>query len=249
MIRYIHGSGDSTDVDVHYVFDEMPNFQTCKAFADEDKTENRNIITIENGIVTHCYKGTIDEINNGLLDTYSLHHQEYPLLVTRRVERNIEIKFIRAIRGILSHLSRCQYRSSIKQALRSNWTSRITTLNDIDFSSIDFSSLNKNNNLSELDIKKVIAFQIGQCLGLINGKEFYSKDSIANEYPELRKYLYRENNSDVKDLQKYLHILLDFLMNDPRYKYRFPDFNNIDHPCVKFVASGHTYDLIDEKMI
>lgn len=73
IAKYIHGSEDSTDIDVHYVFDEMPSYQECKKFCDSDKSENRNIITIKNGIVTGCYKGTVDEINNALIETYPLH--------------------------------------------------------------------------------------------------------------------------------------------------------------------------------
>lgn len=38
-----------------------------------------------------CYKGTPDELNNALLETYSLHKQEYPLLITRKVTHNIGV--------------------------------------------------------------------------------------------------------------------------------------------------------------
>ena len=44
LIRYVHGSEDSLDVDVYYVFDEMPDFNACKQFCCADKNENRNII-------------------------------------------------------------------------------------------------------------------------------------------------------------------------------------------------------------
>ena len=71
IARYIHGSENSTDLDVIYVVDELPSLQECKTFC-SDKDENRNLITVENGIVTSVYKGTPDEVNNSLLRTYNL---------------------------------------------------------------------------------------------------------------------------------------------------------------------------------
>ena len=55
MIRYIHGSGNSTDVDVVYVFDELPSLNECKKFCSADPTENRNIITISDGMIYNYY--------------------------------------------------------------------------------------------------------------------------------------------------------------------------------------------------
>ena len=106
MIRYIHGSEDSLDLDVFYVFDFLPDINECKRFCSEDDIENRNIIIVKDGIVTDCFIGTVDEINNGLIDTYSLHKQDYPLIVEKRLERDIIMKSIRAVRGILSLISR-----------------------------------------------------------------------------------------------------------------------------------------------
>jgi hypothetical protein len=79
-IKYIHGSGDSLDIDVFYVFDKKPTYQECHIFC-SNTDENRNIIVIDNGYVTDCFKGTIDEVQNSLIDTYGLHEQEYPLLI------------------------------------------------------------------------------------------------------------------------------------------------------------------------
>ena len=44
MIRYIHGSSNSTDIDTVYVFDQIPAFGEAKSFFDGKKTENANII-------------------------------------------------------------------------------------------------------------------------------------------------------------------------------------------------------------
>ena len=51
MIRYIHGSADSTDLDVVYVFEEIPSFEECQLFCRSDPKENRNIIVVRDGIV------------------------------------------------------------------------------------------------------------------------------------------------------------------------------------------------------
>lgn len=211
VAKYIHGSEDSTDIDVHYVFDKMPSYQECKKFCDSDKTENRNVITIENGIVTSCYKGTIDEVNNALIETYPLHKQEYPLLVEHKVERDKILKYIRAVRIILSYLSHSIYRKQIKSALKGTWEERIKVLDEIDLNKIDFDNLDKHNN-NKLDILKIIAFQIGQCWGLMDDEEYYTKDSIVQVYPFLKRYLYRIEIPTIS-LDVSLHIFVEDLKN------------------------------------
>ena len=213
IAKYIHGSEDSTDVDVHYVFDKMPSFQECKDFCDSDKSENRNIITIENGIVTNVYKGTTDEINNALLKTYSLHQQEYPLLIEHKVERNKILKVIRSVRIILSHLSRSQYRPIIKAALKSdNWNERLNVLNTIKLHEINFDSLNKH--LNKLDICKVIAFQIIQCFALlVDNIEIYTKSEAASYNPDLKSFLYREEH-ELYTLDYYIKIFVQTLKDN-----------------------------------
>lgn len=47
MIRYIHGSSNSADIDTIYVFDHIPDFSEAKSFCDGKKTENANIICVE----------------------------------------------------------------------------------------------------------------------------------------------------------------------------------------------------------
>lgn len=205
IIRYIHGSEDSIDVDVFYVFDDMPSLTFCQLFCD-DKNENRNIITIENEIVTNCFKGTIDEVNNGLYYTYSLHPQTYDLLVNRIVERDVLIKIIRVVRCILSHCSRTKYRDMVKNTLRSySWKDRLKILRSIDFENIN--DFGKNGTLK--DIYKIFAFQLGQVLGLLQGVELYTKKDISNGYPQLEKYLYRQQ-TDFFFLDNHLKIFLSY---------------------------------------
>lgn len=205
MIRYVHGSEDSLDLDVFYIVDKLPSFKECKEFC-SDKEENRNIIAVENGVVVDCFKGTVDEINNGLIDTYKLHPQNESLVLTKTVERDVLLKMVRIVRCLISHCSRTQYRTKVKGALKSSsWNERIRILKSIDFTKItDF-----GKSGSKEDIYKVFAFQLGQGLGLLEGLEFYTKSSVAKNYSQLTKYLYRETDVDTKDLIYFINLFID----------------------------------------
>lgn len=207
MLFYRHGSEDSLDVDVYYVFEEMPSFKECQEFC-SNKEENRNIIVVKDGVVIDCFKGTVDEINNGLIDTYPLHKQEYYNIVMFKVKRDNLLKIIRVSRCLLSFCSRTQYRSNVKEALKSySWKKKIEVLKQIDFSSIDdFGKSGTKEN-----VYKALAFQLGQAIGLIFGKEFYTKSSVANFYPKLKKYLYREKNTDPKDLINFINTFIELM--------------------------------------
>ena len=235
-LKYVHGSEDSLDKDVYYVFDSLPSFDACRTFCSADKSENRNIIVVNNGIVTDCFIGTIDEVNNSLFDTYKLHEQDYPLIIEKKVKRDIYMKDIRAVRGILSTLSRTQYRGDIKEALRGSWTLRLDILNNIDFYKINFEHLDKNHN--GLDAKKVIAFQLGQTIGLHEGVELYTKSTISLFYEELKPFLYRQE-ADPGILNSYVDLLCDYL-------YEIPVIE--DNRLVSF-DDGRTIDLVHEEVV
>ena len=207
MIKYVHGSEDSLDRDVFCVFDEMPSFKECQEFC-ASKEENRNIIVIKNGIVKNCFKGTPDEINNGLYFTYNNHEQQYPLLINRLVERDSLIKGIRVLRCLLSHCSRTQYREQIKQVMSSyNWKNRIQLAKSIDYVNIE--DYDKNGGLK--DTLKIFAFQLIQSLELFKSNEIFTKSTAAELYPALRKYLYREENVPRGHLVNLINYYLDYL--------------------------------------
>ena len=72
----------------------------------------------------------------------------------------------------------------------------------------NFSKLNKKfNGVSAL---KVIAFQIGQALGLHLDLELYTKKQISEAFYKLKPYLYRET-LDTSDLQKMINVYLNYL--------------------------------------
>lgn len=238
LAKYVHGSSDSTDVDTYYVVDEELSFQDAKSFCDSYKYENANVLTIKDGIVSSCYKGTIDECNNSLYVTYPLHHQNYPLMIERMVSRDLGLKYIRAVRIILSHLSRTFERTRVKEALRSqSFLDKVKCLNSIDFSTIDFSG--QIGHMTSEDTLKVIAFQFGQALGLAHDKELYTKRSIANQYPNLYPFLYREKNYDIEALNNVKNELCTYLSV----------IVNEEKDGIVTFANGNQYDVIHEKRV
>ena len=233
-IRYIHGSGDSLDVDVFYVFDKKPTYQECHIFC-SNTDENRNIIVIENGYVIDCFKGTIDEVQNSLIDTYGLHEQEYPLLISEKVQRNIILKTIRVVRCFLSHFSRTKYRDIVKKALKSHiWKEKINTIEKLDLNIIDFSK----NDIVE--IHKVFAFQLAQIMGLYENVEIYTKSDASIKYPKLKKYLYREKDADMSDLIDMFDIFIQYCKSINVEQYE---------TFVNFVDYNIKIDIKNEKII
>lgn len=197
--KYVHGSEDSTDIDVCYILDKVPSMAAAKEFCTEGgERENRNCAVITDGVVSWAYKGSPDEVNNSLFMTYSLHEQESELLIERMVLRDVPVKILRSVRIILSHLSRCsQHRKEIKAALKSKgWMERLGVLGMIKPFYVDFKEIETATGMKPEDTKKVIAFQMGQCLGLLDGVELYTKASIAFKYPELWGALYRRNTAE-----------------------------------------------------
>ena len=196
MIKYTHGSEDSLDIDVFYVFDFMPSFQDAKSFCDETKEENRNIIVVKDGFVIDCYKGTCDEIQNSLITTYKLHIQEFPLILTSKVERNVILKMVRVMRCFLSHFSKTQYRVDVKRALKSHsYKERLDVLSMIYLNEDEYGK----NTVTE--VRKVFAFQLAQILGLFDGIEIYSKSDVSLYYPSLSSYVYRNKDVFANDLK------------------------------------------------
>lgn len=212
-----HGSEDSLDIDIYVVIPEpIFNLQECKTLCESYVGYNANLITIENGNVSWCYKGTIDECNNSILATYYLHKENTePCPITSVVERNLNIKIDRTIRGLLSYLSRTQYRTEVKAALKND--SIILKLNVLDKIILrdikDFGKKGENK-----DVYKFFAFQLAQTNALLlSGAELFTKSDASLYYPQLAEYLKRNisDPNETVNLQKALSSFLYLV----RHKY------------------------------
>ena len=213
----VFGSKTSLDLDVYFVIDTPLSIvechTKCNAYSDNKellaygKPLNINLCTIKNGIITWVFKGLKDESNNALYRTYSLHKQVYPCVVDHLVERDVELKLARSTRVLLSQFSRSQYREKVKIALKLNTVKdRLLVLKEIKLSSVDWIKLRG----TLVDLYKLIAFQIGQCLALENKIELYSKEAISEHYPQLAPYINREECT-VDVLESYMVLFCDLI--------------------------------------
>lgn len=207
-----HGSEDSLDIDVYIV---IPNpihvLQECKELCESYPNFNANLICIDSGQVYWCYKGTVDECNNSILATYSLHKENVlPCPITVKVIRDVDEKVKRTLRGLLSYVSRTEFRKEVKEALRTqDMNFKLNVLKQIKFKDIpDFGK--KGNNK---DVYKFIAFQIIQTVAIMRGDEVFTKITASNYTPSLYKFLYRnvEDPNDTYFLQLYYDFFLLFV--------------------------------------
>lgn len=215
MIFNIFGSESSIDYDIMVFLESIPSIQEskkiCLDFEKElqpilsDKKLNINLAVVKDGIITNVFKGTPDECNNSILETYNLHKQIHPIQINKSLPRDVPLKVARAIRIILSFMSRSEYRALVKEALRSDTKKRFQILEQIDISKIV--DLGKNNQ-DLIEFYKHVAFQLGQCLGLFQGVELYTKEDMIKYFPELGKYLMRIP-SDPLILQEYKEIFIN----------------------------------------
>ena len=172
--RFIHGSADSQDVDVCYVVPRrLPPPSTCHRFCNgrgaAASGENRNLVVVENGVVTACFKGFPDEANNAYLRTFPLHADDntgvdFP--ITHTVARDVRAKMLRVALSVLGVSIHCnpsvspEERRAVKSALRHSTSAghmgRALAALDVGALAQGLSS----------DRRKTIAFQLGQALAL-----------------------------------------------------------------------------------
>lgn len=216
---YIFGSKSSQDLDCLVIVDELPSsIQECHDIVHvynhlihnllkPSKEVNCNIASITDNKISNVFKGTIDEVNNSVIDTYEYHVQYHDLSLTK-VNRNVDEKIFRILRIILTFLSRSEHRRDVKKALKSkNLNVMHEILHDIDLSHITKTDMKKSVKYE--DYLKIVAFQLGQGLALLDNVELYSKESICERYFELSPFIFRTSDYNINILEEYKKRFLD----------------------------------------
>jgi hypothetical protein len=202
-----HGSPNSVDIDLIYVFPSKPDFKFAKDFLKEGEKigEDRNIVTIKDGVISYCYIGIIDSVNNALLTTYSMHDQQFPLPIQRRIKRVVPMKVNETILHVLVKLRKIpSIREGIVSAIKSfDFETRKNMVQKIDFTKHEL----------DVDTIKTLAFRFSQTLALIHGHECFTKDVTIEQYPLIKPLLYRETPQDpithLKLLNEFRDMFLD----------------------------------------
>lgn len=195
----VFGSENSIDKDIVVFLNSMPKTiedskKLCKKIENEMGNDtNANLAFIKDGIISKCFKGTPDEVNNSVFYTYVLHDQDFDLQVKKTIKRNVPLKIARSLRIILTLFSRTKYRKEIKKALKKEALDKLKVLEKIiSFNDLDFNK----NGLTNADIWKNIAFQMIQTRALIEGKEIYTKNDAIEYRPNLTEAINREQMND-----------------------------------------------------
>lgn len=207
--KIIHGSENSLDVDAYVIIPEPIEFKEAKKLCDSYQLVNANLLVITDGVVSWCYKGTIDECNNSIMHTYSLHEQTIENPIVRIANRSYALKLVRTVRGLLSYMSRTEYRECVKKALRSSsFDEKIRAL-----ASVDLEKIKDFEKTSLIETYKFLAFQLGQTLALLKDDvELFTKNATGEYYPQLNAYLQREEQS-VKELADFWKLVIEFIKN------------------------------------
>lgn len=209
---YVFGSPSSKDLDLIVFVDAIPEMHLAKQMCKDyqvalqpffAKEVNANIGLIGEDVLLSVFKGTLDEVNNSIIDTYSFHEQKHPLTIKKRLDRDVEQKILHSVRIVLSTLSRSQHRELVKTSLKGDLNERINALDIIDLS-IPLDKIKYEIK----DIYKTLAFQMGQTLALIDGTELYTKEGIAEYALSLKPFLYREDELALTDLDLFKKVYL-----------------------------------------
>jgi hypothetical protein len=218
MKKYVtFGSPTSQDCDLMVFVDHLGSIQENKKTVLElqhelqyyfNKRVNVNIGVLSEGKLEQVFKGTLDEVNNSIFDTYKFHIQHIECPINERMNRDVNEKILRSVRIILSNISRTDFRDKVKNALLLDFWDRVSCLEDINFDDI------KTHEKYDLkDVFKTLAFQMGQTQALINNIELYTKEGVIEHFPQLSPYIKREN-CDGFELTKFKKEFIQTIKNN-----------------------------------
>ncbi|MFH6994411.1 hypothetical protein [Flavobacterium sp. FlaQc-48] len=246
---YRYGSDDSTDSDVIVVVpkEDMPETQEerkNKVFfllKEYNLNWNATLAVIENGRITDTIftKSWIDSLNNAVLETYNLHEQNHICCITEKYTRNKTLAIYKAVRTVLTMLTRTTYRTRIRPIIKGihDFKLKLEALDKIDFTAL---TTFDQKNTRDADIWKIIAFYVGQNIALIeNDTEIYTKKKFVYHYPDLEVFIYRKSIT-VKDkirVQEYIKYWLKLL-------HHFGEFKSVNG---FLTCNDECIDMLNEK--
>lgn len=201
MIYNIFGSEDSLDYDIMVYVEDIPSIVMCKKWCKEyeeelskiytDKPIDVNLAVVKDNMIVDVYKGFPAECNDMIYWTYKRHEQTYACMVSEVVgltDEYIHTKVARTVRILISSLSRTVHRPMIKKALKGTFMDQLCILSMISLDSVNI----LHNKHSNEEVRKHLAFHVGQCIGVLDGMQLFSKSSIGDHYHLLKPYLERE---------------------------------------------------------
>ena len=199
VFRVVHGSEDSVDLDVIYLYKgKLPSNAEFVKFQKENEEEDVNFgLLNDDGVVIDCMKGVPSEVHNMILcNGRSL---DGVPIKREAMKRGCAEKLLDSFQKLVIMVRRCQaYREEAIQCLRSNQISKMITLAQ----SIDFRKIELDTNE-----QKTIAFFLTQSIALAKGEELYTKAALKKAFPQAGNLLYRCEKDYASVLQA---LLTDF---------------------------------------
>ena len=187
--RVVHGSPDSSDVDLMLLVDRLPTQQEQKEQELLHPNTDLNYAVVgEEGAVLDVLHGLPDEVHCQLRRT-ARGEEPPPQLSRSPPQRCVELKLVACVQKLLVCTRRIpKHRSEVVEALRRNDVAAgVRALRGIRFADCADSL--------RLDLRKVVAFQLAQTLALTQGLQLYTKGELCEFAPRIRPLLYREEAS------------------------------------------------------
>jgi len=236
FVWMVYGSASSQDCDVFALIESADRFQgkphlasnlcafiqnllvqsgSLHSAGDKKISVNVGVLDKQTHKLSWAFKGAADETNNSIFYTYHLHAhlQKHPLMIKGVLPIDVKARTMRGLRLIISAITRTNYRVETKRALKENTVlSKVKVLRGIQ---IETMTLAQNVKMTLVEILKTIAFKVGHTLALhlFPEKELVTKEDIAQVFPDLATFLFRQGNATTVDLQK-LDILIQMLLDE-----------------------------------
>lgn len=137
-------------------------------------------------------RGSPDAVHNSLFYTYHHHAQHYALPLCQPVKRHKLLAVQGCVRNLLAVLATTNYKQFYKASIspvlkEGNWEKELQLLGQLDYGNPFF-----DDQVRNLGLCKSLAFDLGQTISLIRGKEFYTKAEVIAEHPEFKEIISRQ---------------------------------------------------------